>query len=260
MVEHFFTADFKSAGTPSGVAIVDIPLTQRNLMKKNDEATKKRVCLGLLTHPLRNIKASLLHLEDWLLLHQFIYFARRLPSQHFKLEVLADYDALAPQNLLHGFSCQLGMVVFLAEVAEPYVAKSRRGIIGQRMTTRHITQMAIGTQDAILEILRIMPLQEHLLAVVRLYHQIVGTAYEIVHLLGDVPHIGDKAERHPLALHKIAHIVGAVVRHTKRGYLKLAHFQRHTLLDDVHVIGRNLLSDAIVALDTNMNLAGCIYW
>ena len=42
MVEHFFTADFKSAGTPSGVAIVDVPLTQRNPMKKNDEATPKK--------------------------------------------------------------------------------------------------------------------------------------------------------------------------------------------------------------------------
>ena len=79
------------------------------------------------------------------------------------------------------------MVVFFAEVAEPYVAKTRRGIIGQRLTARHITQMAIGPQDAFREILRIMPLQEQLLAVVRLYHQIVGTAYEIVPLLGDVP-------------------------------------------------------------------------
>ena len=30
----------------------NVPLTQRNPMKKNDEATKKRVCLGLLIHPL----------------------------------------------------------------------------------------------------------------------------------------------------------------------------------------------------------------
>ena len=58
MVEHFFTADFKSAGTPSGVAIVDVPLTQRNPMKKNDEATQKRVRLGLLTHPQKHKSQS----------------------------------------------------------------------------------------------------------------------------------------------------------------------------------------------------------
>ena len=221
---------------------------------------KKRVCLGLLTHPLRNIKASLLHLEDWLLLHQFINLARRLPSQHFEFEVLAGYDALASENLLHGLSCQLGMIVFLAEVAEPYMAETRRGIIGKCLSARHIAQVAVGTQDAILEILRIRSLQEHLLTMVRLYHQIVGATDEIVHLLGDVAHIGDEAERHPLTLHEIAHVVSAVVGNPERSNLELAHIQRHTLLDDVHKIGRNFLSDAVVALDTYMNFTGCIYW
>ena len=46
----------------------------------------------------------------------------------------------------------------------------------------------------------------------------------------------------------------------ERSNLELAHIQRHTLLDDVHMIGRNLLSDAVVALDTYMNFTGCIYW
>ena len=193
-------------------------------------------------------------------LHQFINLARRLPSQHFEFEVLAGYDALASENLLHGFSCQLGMIVFLAEMAEPYMAEIGRGIICKRLSARHIAQMTVGTQDAFLEILRIRPLLEHLLAVVRFYHQIVGATDEIVHLLGDVAHIGDEAERHPLTLHEIAHVVGAVVGNPERSNLELAHIQRHTLLDDVHVIGRNLLSDAVVALDTYMNFTGCIYW
>ena len=152
------------------------------------------------------------------------------------------------------------MIVFLAEMAEPYVAETRRSIIGKRLSARHIAQVAVGTQDAILEILRIRTLLEHLLTMVRLYHQIVGATDEIVHLLGDVAHIGDEAERHPLTLHEIAHVVGAVVGNPERSNLELAHIQRHTLLDDVHVIGRNLLSDAVVALDTYMNFTGCIYW
>lgn len=193
-------------------------------------------------------------------LHQFINLARRLSPQYFQFEVLAGYDALASENLLHGLSCQLGMIVFLAEMAEPYMAEIGRGIIGKRLSARHIAQMTVGTQDAILEILRIWTLLEHLLAVVRLYHQIVGAPDEIVHLLGDVAHIGDEAERHPLTLHEIAHVVGAVVGNPERSNLELAHIQRHTLLDDVHVIGRNLLSDAVVALDTYMNFTGCIYW
>lgn len=193
-------------------------------------------------------------------LHQFINLARRLPSQHFEFKVLAGYYALASENLLHGLSCQLGMIVFLAEMAEPYMAEIGRSIIGKRLSARHIAQMTVGTQDAILEILRIWTLLEHLLAVVRLYHQIVGAPDEIVHLLGDVAHIGDEAERHPLTLHEIAHVVGAVVGNPERSNLELAHIQRHTLLDDVHVIGRNLLSDAVVALDTYMNFTGCIYW
>ena len=193
-------------------------------------------------------------------LHQFINLARRLSPQHFQFEVLAGYDALASENLLHGLSCQLGMIVFLAEMAEPYMAEIGRGIIGKCLSARHITQVTIRPQDAILEILRIRTLLEHLLAVVRLYHQIVGAPDEIVHLLGDVAHIGDEAERHPLTLHEIAHVVGTVVGNPERSNLELAHIQRHTLLDDVHMIGRNLLSDAVVALDTYMNFTGCIYW
>ena len=140
------------------------------------------------------------------------------------------------------------------------MAEIGRGIIGKCLSARHITQVTVGTQDAFLEILRIRPLLEHLLTVVRFYHQIVGATDEIVHLLGDVAHIGDEAERHPLTLHEIAHVVGAVVGNPERSNLELAHIQRHTLLDDVHVIGRNLLSDAVVALDTYMNFTGCIYW
>ena len=63
-------------------------------------------------------------------LHQFKNLTRRLPLQHFQLEVLSGNDALAPENLLHGLSRQFGMIVLLAEMAEPDMAKDWCGIIG----------------------------------------------------------------------------------------------------------------------------------
>ena len=88
-----------------------------------------------------------------LILYQLVDFARCLALQHLHLEVLASNDALASENLLHCLARQLRMIVLLAEMAEPYIAQVWRGIIGKRIATVVIAQMAIRSQYSILEIL-----------------------------------------------------------------------------------------------------------
>ena len=152
------------------------------------------------------------------------------------------------------------MIVLLAEMAEPDMAKDWCGIIGQCIGTVIIAEMTVRSQNAILQILRIRSLLKHLHAMVCLYHQIVGTTDKIVHLLGDMPHISNETEGYASTLYKIAHIISTVMRHPKRSHLKFPHIERYIFLDDMHMIGRNFLSDAIIALDTYMNFTGCIYW
>ena len=120
--------------------------------------------------------------------------------------------------------------------------------------------MTVRSQNAILQILRIRSLLKHLYTMVCLYHQIVGTTDKIVHLLGDMPHISNETEGYASTLYKIAHIISTVMRHPKRSHLKLPNIEWYIFLDDMHMIGRNFLSDAIIALDTYMNFTGCIYW
>ena len=143
---------------------------------------------------------------------------------------LAGYDAFAAQNLLHGFACQLRMVVLLAEMTEPDVMKFRCSIIGKRLATIVVAQMTVISQNAILQILGIMTLLEHLYTMVRLEHKIVGTADKVVHLFSNMPHIGDETEVYTTALHEIANIVGTVVGYTERSNLKLAQCESYFLL------------------------------
>ena len=178
-------------------------------------------------------------------LHQFKNFTRRLPLQHFQLEVLSGNDTLASENLLHGLSRQFGMIILLAEMAEPYVAEARSGEIGKRMGTLIITEMTVRTQDSLLQILRIFSRLKHLHAIVRFQHQIVRLADELLNLLRDMSHIRNQTECDALVLHEIAHIIRTVVRHPKRSNPELAHLERHTFLYDVRMIGHDFLSDGV---------------
>ena len=194
------------------------------------------------------------------ILYQFIDLARSLASEHLHLEILPHHDAVASQNLLNGLASQLRMIVLLAEVAEPDVAQLVGGEMSKCLATGIIAEMSRRSQDAFLEILRIVALQEHLDAMVGLDDKIVGTTDEIVHLVGDVPHVGDEAEGDSLALHLIAHIVGAIVRNTKRSDRELTQGERYSLLYDSHHIRSDFLAHTVVALYSYMNFTGCIYW
>ena len=94
---------------------------------------------------------------------------------------------------------------------------------------------------------------------VRLEHKIVGTADKVVHLFGNMAHIGDEAEVHTSALHEIANIVGTVMGYAERSNLKLAQCESYVLLYHTSMVRLYLLSNTIVALDALMYFTGRIY-
>ena len=151
------------------------------------------------------------------------------------------------------------MVVLLAEMTEPDVMKLRCSIIGKRLATIVVAQMTVISQNALLQILGIMTLLEHLYTMVRLEHKIVGTADKVVHLFGNMAHIGDETEVYTTALHEIANIVGTVVGYTERSNLKLAQCESYFLLYHTSMVRLYLLSNTIVALDALMYFTGRIY-
>ena len=58
------------------------------------------------------------------------------------------------------------MIVFLAEMAEPNMAKCRSGIIGECLSTGIVAQVTGRTKDAVLQVLRIIALLKHLHTVI----------------------------------------------------------------------------------------------
>ena len=194
-----------------------------------------------------------------LLLNQLIYLTRCLALEHFEQEILASHDAISSQNLLNGLARQLWMIVFLAQMAKPYMSEVLSGILSKCLSTGIIAEMTIRSENAFLQILRIIALLQHLYAMIGLYHQIVGSTYEVVHFLSDMSHIRDQAETHIATFHLITHIVGAIMRNAKRCDAELAQRKRHTLLNDTHMVGGNLLADTIVAFYATVDFTGSIY-
>ena len=107
--------------------------------------------------------------------------------------------------------------------------------------------------------MRIITLQEHILTMVRLNHKIIGSSYKVVHFLCNVSDIGDEAEAHIATFHRIAHVISAIMRNTKWSDSKLTESERHTLLYDVYIFGRNFLANTIVFVDALMYLMCRIY-
>ena len=151
------------------------------------------------------------------------------------------------------------MIIFLAEMAEPNMAKCRSGIIGECLSTGIIAQVTGRTKDAVLLVLRIIALLKHLNTVISLNDEIVGTTDEIVHFVGDMSHICNEAEAHTTTFHKVTYVIGTVMRNAKGSDTKLTYSERHTLLYHMHILWLYFLSHTIVAIDALMHLARGIY-
>ena len=81
------------------------------------------------------------------------------------------------------------MVIVLAEVAEPYVLHPRVVGTGEELGGLVIGEVAEGAGDPLLQELWVAPRAEHLSVVVRLQHDVGGTADILLDVLGRVPDI-----------------------------------------------------------------------
>ena len=146
------------------------------------------------------------------------------------------------------------MVVLFTQMAEPHVLQPFRHIFCQCPATRIIRQVTTLTLNTLFQIGRIRSVSQHLHIVIGLNHQIVGVRDGLLDVVGDAAHIGDDHKVHTFHMDLIAHILRSVVRHHKRAHQKLAylHFLTHRQ-HHLHIIG-HLPRNAIVMVDTRMNL------
>ena len=157
-----------------------------------------------------------------------------------------------------GGESQLRLVVLLTEVAQPYVFEAAGKVLSQGKGTLHVAQMAVSVPDAVFEIAWIGTSLEHLRVVVGLYYQVVGTADELLHLVGYGAYIREQTEYNTVSLNQITHIVGAVVRHVKGSDAEVANVEALSL-HNLHPVGvGELAAHAVVAVHAGMNRLGSI--
>lgn len=174
-------------------------------------------------------------------------------AQGFYLHVFAHTYSCILERAADGGESQLRLVVLLTEVAQPYVLEAVGKVRSQGLCTLHVAQVAMSVPDAVFEIAWIGTSLEHLRVVVGLYYQVVGTAYELLHLVGNGAYIREKTEYNTVSLNQITHIVGAVVRHVKGSDMEVAHVETLSL-HNLHTVGLGeLAAHAVVAVHAGMN-------
>ena len=178
--------------------------------------------------------------------------------QNLELEVLAGNDAILSQHVLNRLARQLGVVVLLAEVAEPDVLQALSHVLGHSCGTVGIAEVTVLAENACLEIGGIGSVLEHLDVVVGLDDQIVGLADEGFHRIGDAAGIGDEAEVDIVDTDHEADVLAGVMRHGERGNVETA--QREGLASNNLFLHRRveLALNTVVAIDALMNKLGGI--
>ncbi len=160
---------------------------------------------------------------------------------------------MVAQDAFHGFACQLGMVVLLTDVAQPYVLQYGCCIFGKKMSGFRVAQMPDATADAPFEECGIFACHEHVAIVVRLNDEMLGTRDGFVYLGCGMSDVGKQAEDGIVQLNDVAYIVRTVVGHFEGRDAHVAKFQRDILLHIAYVLCGKLARYAIVAVDALVN-------
>ena len=162
------------------------------------------------------------------------------------------------QSLTHGSARQLGMVVLLAEMAEPHAAQIIGAILAQSLARGTVAQVAVLAKNAMLEVPRVRAVLQHLGVVVGLNDNILGLREVVAHFLCHLARIGNQAQGMVAKTDEVAIVVGTVMRNSKGGDTKGANLLRLTLLKHTLLLGLHLLGDEAIARDALVHTLGGI--
>lgn len=156
------------------------------------------------------------HKGDLLQFHQKRW---RSAGQHVQFEaaVLVDRHSVLLQMAFYRFACKDGAIIFLAEVAKPYVPNDVGiEIIGKKSTGALVADVSRAVADAFLQMLGVAPLRKHSVVVVRLHNKMSSGMDKGLHLFGEVTHVGNEHESLVLHMNAVAVVLRTVVGHKER--------------------------------------------
>ena len=110
-----------------------------------------------------------------------------------------------------GFTCQFGVVVLLAEVAEPYLSQIFMEIGCEGFGSLYICQVTVARGYALFEQFWIAALTKHFAVVVGFYYEIVAFLNVCVYVVGNCSYIGHDAERLTIDFDEVTYVFRSVV-------------------------------------------------
>lgn len=143
-------------------------------------------------------------------------------------------------------------------MAKPYVPQIRMPVTLQQFTTHIIRLVSAGREDSLLEIGRIRTIEQHVLVVIRLNHQVISRSDILLHLIVHRPAIGHEYKALTIIIDAVTEAVSRVMLNTKSID---GHFEQLPFLPflEITTTGTQFLPYAIVTINTGMDLGGSVY-
>ena len=143
-------------------------------------------------------------------------------------------------------------------MAKPYVPQIRMPVTLQQFTTHIIRLVSAGREDSLLEIGRIRTIEQHVLVVIRLNHQVIGRSDILLHLIVHRPAIGHEYKALTIIIDAVTEAVSRVMLNTESidGHSEQLPFLPFL---EITTTGTQFLPYAIVTINTGMDLGGSVY-
>ena len=156
------------------------------------------------------------------------------------------------QNGLYGKASQFGVIVFIAKMAEPNMAKSGRRIIDKGLSTLVIAQMPIRSADALLQMAGISTLRQFLRLIVGFQDKVLRLRNTLLDLIGDVTTVSDQAKAHTFAYDTITRAVSTIMGDGEGADGKLTYLLSFSFLQIEEIFLVNLSAHTPVAMDSSV--------
>ena len=143
-------------------------------------------------------------------------------------------------------------------MAKPYVPQIRMPVTLQQFTTHIIRLVSAGREDSLLEIGRIRTIEQHVLVVIRLNHQVISRSDILLHLIVHRPAIGHEHKALTIIIDAVTEAVSRVMLNTESidGHSEQLPFLPFL---EITTTGTQFLPYAIVTINTGMDLGGSVY-
>lgn len=144
------------------------------------------------------------------------------------------------------------MIVFIAKMAEPNMAKSGRRIFDQSLSTLVVAQMPFGSADALLQMARISTLGQFFGLIVGFQDKVLRLRNTLLDLIGDVTTVSNQAKAHTFAYDTITRAVSTIMRDGEGGDGKLTYLLSFSFLQIEEIFLVDLSAHTPVAMYTTV--------